>query len=51
LTRLERYLVLAPTLILNVPLIGVWIIAVFANFTALQRILDIRRRARQDDPS
>jgi CDP-diacylglycerol--glycerol-3-phosphate 3-phosphatidyltransferase len=51
LTRLERYLVLAPTLILNVPLIGVWIIAVFANFTALQRILDIRRRARQEDPS
>lgn len=51
LTRLERYLVLAPTLILNIPLVGVWIIAVFANFTALQRILDIRRRARQEDPS
>ncbi len=51
LTRLERYLVLAPTLILNIPLVGVWIIAVFANFTALQRILDIRRRARQENPS
>jgi len=51
LTRLERYLVLAPTLILNIPLVGVWIIAVFANFTDLQRILDIRRRARQENPS
>lgn len=49
LTRLERYLVLAPTLILNIPEIGVWIIAVLANFTALQRILDVRRQARQSN--
>ncbi len=45
LTRMERYLVLAPALILNYPLIGVWIIAIFANLTALQRIIDIRRQA------
>lgn len=44
LTRLERYLVLAPALVLNRPLIGLWIIAVLANFTALQRILDVRRQ-------
>lgn len=45
LTRFERYLVLAPSLILNIPYIGIWIIAVLANLTALQRILDVRRQA------
>lgn len=47
LTRMERYLVLAPSLILNYPLIGMWIIAILANFTAIQRIIDIRRQAYQ----
>lgn len=46
LTRMERYLVLAPALVLNRPEIGLWIIAVLANFTALQRILDVRRQVR-----
>jgi CDP-diacylglycerol--glycerol-3-phosphate 3-phosphatidyltransferase len=45
LTRFERYMVLAPTLIFNIPWLGVWIIAIFANFTAVQRILDVRRQA------
>ena len=53
LTRAERYLVLAPALILgavniNIPLVGIWIIAILANVTALQRILDVRRQARQN---
>jgi CDP-diacylglycerol---glycerol-3-phosphate 3-phosphatidyltransferase len=48
LTRLERYLVLAPALILNFPSIGVWIIAVLANFTAFQRIWDVRRQAYEE---
>ena len=47
LTRLERYLVLAPALILNQASIGLWIIAIFANFTAIQRIIDVRRQATQ----
>ncbi len=46
LTRLERYLVLAPALVINLPEIGLGIIALLANFTALQRILDVRRQAR-----
>lgn len=46
LTRMERYLVLAPSLVLNLPMIGLWIIAVFANITALQRIWDIRKKTR-----
>lgn len=46
LTRMERYLVLAPTLVLSIPLVGLWIIAILANITALQRIWDIRRQTR-----
>ncbi|HEB64141.1 MAG TPA: CDP-alcohol phosphatidyltransferase family protein [Chloroflexi bacterium] len=46
LTRLERYLVLAPSLVFNVPLAGLWIIATLANITALQRIADVRRQFR-----
>ena len=48
LTRVERYLVLAPALIFNIPLVGLWIIAILANLTALQRIIDVRRQAYQD---
>jgi CDP-diacylglycerol---glycerol-3-phosphate 3-phosphatidyltransferase len=46
LTRAERYLVLAPALIISRPEWALWIIAIFANLTALQRILDVRRQAR-----
>jgi CDP-diacylglycerol--glycerol-3-phosphate 3-phosphatidyltransferase len=45
LTRAERYAVLAPTLIFNIPWVGVWIIAVLANVTAMQRIIHVRRIA------
>lgn len=46
LTRMERYMVLAPALIFQIPEVGLWIIAILANFTAFQRILDIRQQAR-----
>jgi len=45
LTRVERYLVLIPGLIFNLPMVVLVIIAIFANFTALQRILRVRRDA------
>jgi CDP-diacylglycerol--glycerol-3-phosphate 3-phosphatidyltransferase len=50
LTRVERYLVLIPGLIFSslyppLALIALIIIAVFANFTALQRIFRVRRDA------
>jgi CDP-diacylglycerol--glycerol-3-phosphate 3-phosphatidyltransferase len=45
LTRVERYLVLAPALLFNQPFIGVALIAILANFTALQRIWYIRAQA------
>jgi CDP-diacylglycerol--glycerol-3-phosphate 3-phosphatidyltransferase len=47
-SRLERILVLIPSLILNVPLVGAILIAIFGNITAIQRILDVRRQALQD---
>ena len=46
LTRAERYLVLGPALVFNYPVIGVWIIAILSNFTALQRIWVVRSQAR-----
>ena len=45
LTRVERYLVLAPALVFNQPVLAVWIIALFANITALQRIYHVRAQA------
>jgi len=45
LTRAERYLVLAPLLVFNQPIIALWILAIFSHFTALQRIWFVRRQA------
>lgn len=49
LTRVERYLVLAPSLILNLPAVGVAIVAVLGNITAFQRIYIVRRQAHQHE--
>ncbi len=46
LTRVERFLVLIPSLILGFPQAGLAIVAVLANITALQRIIIVRRQAR-----
>ncbi len=46
LTRMERFLVLAPLLIVRQPYIALWIIAVLANVTAIQRALYVRQQAR-----
>lgn len=45
MTRVERYLVLAPLLVFNQPIIALWILAILGNFTALQRILFVRKQA------
>ena len=44
LTRMERYLVLAPGLLFQQPVWALWIIAILANITAVQRIFDVRRQ-------
>jgi CDP-diacylglycerol--glycerol-3-phosphate 3-phosphatidyltransferase len=46
LTRVERFVVLVPSLVLNYPRIGMAIIAVLGNFTALQRIYHVFKQAR-----
>lgn len=48
LTRMERYLVLAPSLLFGVPWFGITVIAILGNATAFQRILAVRRQARQE---
>jgi CDP-diacylglycerol--glycerol-3-phosphate 3-phosphatidyltransferase len=50
LTRVERYLVLAPCLVINQPIIALWVISLLANFTALQRIYHVRKQARAPLP-
>lgn len=45
LTRFERFIILVPSLIFGYPWIGVSIIAILANITALQRIISVRRQA------
>lgn len=51
LTRFERYLVLAPGLVFNIPVISLWILAIFTHITAVQRILDVRRQFRNSEKS
>jgi len=47
LTRVERYLVIVPSLLVNRPEIGLWIIAILGNFTAFQRIWHVRQQLKQ----
>lgn len=47
LTRVERYLVIVPSLLFSRPEVGLWIIAVFGNITALQRIWNVRQQLKQ----
>ncbi len=45
LTRVERYFVTGPSILFGAPLVGVIIVAVGANITALQRIAHVRSQA------
>lgn len=45
LTRMERYLILAPCLVLGIPQVAIAIVAVLANVTAIQRIWKVRAQA------
>jgi CDP-diacylglycerol--glycerol-3-phosphate 3-phosphatidyltransferase len=45
LTRVERVLILIPCLIFNIPMVALWILAVFTNVTAVQRFLFVRKQA------
>jgi len=45
MTRVERMIVLAAGLIFNLPVIAMWILAVLTLFTAVQRILFVKKQA------
>ncbi len=47
-TRVERYFVLLPGIILGYPRISLAILAVMSNFTAIQRFLYVRKQAMQE---
>jgi len=47
LTRVERYLVIVPSLLLSRPDVGLWIIAILGNITAFQRIWHVRQQLKQ----
>jgi CDP-diacylglycerol---glycerol-3-phosphate 3-phosphatidyltransferase len=47
-TRVERYFVLIPGIILGNPRISLWILAFLSNFTALQRFWYVRKQAREN---
>lgn len=48
ITRAERYLILIPGIIIGYPRISLWILAILANFTAIQRIWHVRKQAKQN---
>jgi len=45
MTRTERIMALGPSLLFNIPFVGVLIIAVLGNITAIQRITHVRKQA------
>lgn len=50
LTRFERYLVLIPGLLFNLPWLALWLVAALGNFTAIQRAWHVAAQAlKQDD--
>ncbi len=49
LTRVERYLILVPCLLLNRPMIALWALAILTNITAIQRIWLVWRKAKAEN--
>ncbi len=49
LTRLERYVILVPSLLLGLIRPGIVLVALLANFTAVQRFLHVRRQAAREN--
>lgn len=49
LSRMERMIALILFLLIGRPLIAMWIIAILANITAVQRILNVHKQSRVED--
>lgn len=50
LTRVERMIVMIVFLIIQLPIVALWIIAIGANFTAIQRILFVHKQIGKRNP-
>jgi CDP-diacylglycerol--glycerol-3-phosphate 3-phosphatidyltransferase len=48
-TRAERFFIIVPSIFFNVPHIGLWILAIGTNFTAVRRILYTRKELQNKD--
>lgn len=48
MTRVERFLILAPCLIFQIPTVAITVLALLTQFTALQRVVDVRRQHYRD---
>ena len=46
-TRVERFIIMTACLILSIPFIGVGILAIGTNLTAIQRVLHVRRMSKE----
>jgi CDP-diacylglycerol---glycerol-3-phosphate 3-phosphatidyltransferase len=51
LSRVERFLILVPCLLINQPLWALWLIAILSNITAIQRVWYVRKAAFQNAKS
>jgi len=49
MTRVERYIVIVLSLLVNLPIIALWILAILGNLTALQRIWLVRKQAASEN--
>jgi len=47
LTRVERMIVMVICLLIGMPIIALWIIAILANFTAFQRMIFVHKQAKE----
>ena len=46
LTRVERMIVMVICLLIGMPIIALWIIAILANFTAVQRMIFVQKQSK-----
>lgn len=51
LSRVERMIALVVFLVIGKPIIAIWIIAILANLTALQRIVNVHKQSKEDKNS
>lgn len=47
LTRVERMIVMVICLLIGMPIIALWIIAILANFTAVQRMIFVHKQGKE----